>query len=363
MPMPSERFEPMPDLTPAKPQDMAFPAKEWEESTPASQGVDGAGLERALSYLSRHCGEDGIAEIAVVRNGRLIRKGERSGQSHNVWSCTKSFTGTVLGLLIDRGECSLDSPAADFLPSLEEEYSDVTLRHFATMTSGYDGGGDQSRNPFAPTRPLSPPGVEFRYRDSAMNQFAHLLTRIAGEPIEDLFRRCIADPIGINPSDWGWGDFGAIDGLRVNGGAGNQERGVHINALDLARFGHLFLREGVWQGRRLLSSSWTEEATKPQVPASIPSAGGKSAEGPGSYGFNWWTNGVRSDGSRRWPAAPPGAYAALGFNNNRCFIVPEWELVLVRLGRDGNIEESVYNGFFQLLGKALHPRGSEVKTR
>jgi CubicO group peptidase (beta-lactamase class C family) len=355
MPTPSEKRESIsPDICPPQlPGGMAFPAKEWEESTPAAQGMDGAGLERALSHLARHCGEDGIAEIAVVRNGFLIRKGERSGLSHNVWSCTKSFTGTVLGLLIDRGKCSLDSPAADFLPSLEEEYSDVTLRHFATMTSGYDGGGDQSRNPFAPARPLSPRGAEFRYWDSAMNQFAHLLTRIAGEPIEDLFRRCIADPLGIDPGAWKWGDFGTFGGLRINGGSGNQGKGIHISALDLARFGHLFLNQGLWEGRQLLSPSWTEQATKPQVPASIPAAVGKSAEGPGSYGFAWWTNGVRIDGTRRWPDAPPGAYAALGFNNNRCFVVPEWNLVLVRLGRDGNIDEEVYNTFFRLLAQAL----------
>jgi CubicO group peptidase (beta-lactamase class C family) len=332
---------------------MAFPVKEWEESTPEAQGVDGAGLERALSHLERHCGEDGIAEIAMVRNGRLVRKGERSGSGHNVWSCTKSFTGTVLGLLIDRGKCSLDSPAADFLPDLAHDYSAATLRHFASMTSGYDGGGDQSRAPFAPTRPLSAPGKEFRYWDSAMNQLAHLLTRVAGEPLEDLFRRCIADPIGIDPVRWDWGDFGTVGGLKVNGGAGNQGKGVRICSLDLARFGHLLLNGGLWDGRRLLSSFWVEQATTPQVPASIPSTGEKSADGPGSYGFTWWTNGVRAAGTRRWPDAPPGTYAALGFNNNRCFVVPEWNLVLVRLGRDGNIDESVYNAFFKLFGNTM----------
>lgn len=332
---------------------MAFPGKEWEESTPSAQGMDEEGLEEALFHLARHCGEDGIAEIAVVRNGRLIRKGEGSGFSHNVWSCTKSFTGAVLGLLIDQGRCDLDSPAAEFLPCLSPDYSTATLRHFATMTSGYDGGGDQSPTPFEPTRPLSAPGAEFRYWDSAMNQFAHLLTRVAGEPIEDLFQRCIADPIGIDPADWMWGDFGDVDGLRINGGAGNRKKGIHISALDLARFGHLFLNRGLWEDRQLLSSSWTEQATKPQVSPAIPSAGGKSEGGPGSYGFTWWTNGVRTDGTRRWPDAPPGTYAAVGFNNNRCFVVPEWNLILVRLGRDGNIDERVYSVFFKLLGETL----------
>jgi CubicO group peptidase (beta-lactamase class C family) len=187
-----------------------------------------------------------------------------------------------------------------------------------------------------------------------MNQLAHLLTRIAVEPIEELFRRCIADPLGIDRDAWSWGDFGNLGGLRVNGGAGNQRKGIRMCAQDMARFGLLYLNRGLWKDRRLLSATWTIEATALQVAVGVPAAGGKSAEGPGSYGFTWWTNGVRSDGTKRWRDAPAGTYAALGFNNNRCFIVPAWNLVLVRLGQDGNIDEGIYNDFFMQLGKTVH---------
>ncbi len=71
-----------------------------------------------------------------------------------------------------------------------------------------------------------------------MNMFALVLTRAAGEPLEQLFRRRIAEPIAMNPAGWRWGDFGEIGGVRVNGGAGNQDRQVFINARELARLGH-----------------------------------------------------------------------------------------------------------------------------
>jgi hypothetical protein len=60
-----------------------------------------------------------------------------------------------------------------------------------------------------------------------MNQFGHVLTRIAGEPLEELFRR-VAGAIGMNPKKWDWCDFGKVDGLVVNGGAGNHDKHVRI---------------------------------------------------------------------------------------------------------------------------------------
>jgi CubicO group peptidase (beta-lactamase class C family) len=332
---------------------MAFPGSLWEEVSPETQNVHSGRLEKALSYLARKTGKDGVSEVVVIRNGRLIWRGDRSAVRHSVWSCTKSFAGTVLGLLIDQGKCSLDSLAKDYLPELAPGYPAVSLGHFTTMTSGYDGGGDQSEKPFTPTQPLFAPGTQFRYWDSAMNQFLHVLTRIAGEPAGDLFRRSIADPAGFDPDGWVWGNFGAIGGVLVNGGAGNKGKGIDISALEMARFGHLFLNHGCWAGRQLLSAKWVDLATAAQVPPSVPCSGKRSSDGPGRYGFNWWTNGPGRYGRRRWPSAPPGTYAAKGFNNNRCFVIPEWNMVFVRLGQDGNVNERVYDVFFKLLRKSV----------
>jgi CubicO group peptidase (beta-lactamase class C family) len=154
-------------------QSMAFPDKEWETATPPSQGVNNAKLNVAIEYLKDHSGSDGVKELVVVRNGRLIWQGTNSDNMHGVWSCTKSFTSTVLGLLIDDGQCTLDTPAKSHLPALAETYPRVTLKHFATMTSGYRAVGDgwrkegythgPSETPFQPAaEPLfTPPGSAY----------------------------------------------------------------------------------------------------------------------------------------------------------------------------------------------------------
>lgn len=348
---------------------VVFPGKSWEETTPESRGLDSVRLGAALRYLEANSGPDGVREVVIIRNGYMIWNGDNIDKVHGVWSLTKSFTSTVLGLLIDDGKCTLDTLARDYLSSMVKAYPTVTLRHFTTMTSGYYAVGDEPRSSYthgpSPTSFLpsdtpwfTPPGSKYAYWDSAMNQFANVLTRTAGEPIEELFKRRIADPIGMNRDKWDWGDFGEVDGIVVNGGSGNGDNHVFISARELARFGHLFLNRGKWNSKQLLSASWVEAATKVQVPASLPWGHPESGiDGRGVYGFNWWINGVKPDGNRKWPDAPIGTYSASGYNNNDMFVIPEWNMVIVRLGldqaSDGAIGDAVYGTFLRKVGEAI----------
>jgi hypothetical protein len=167
---------------------MTFPGERWQEVAPESQSVDSAKLDEAISYLKSHSGSDGVTELVIIRNGCMIWKGTNIDKMHGVWSLTKSFTSTALGLLIDDGKAALDTLAKDHVPSMAPTYPDVTLRHFTTMTSGYYAVGDESRGsykhgpsttPFKPagTPLFRPPGSRYAYWDSAMNQFANVLTR------------------------------------------------------------------------------------------------------------------------------------------------------------------------------------------
>ena len=152
--------------------DAVFPGEQWQEAAPESQGVDSAKLNEAADWLARTVGKDGVNELVVIRHGRLIWKGNGIDKKHGVWSATKSFTSTVLGLLIADGKCTLDTRAAEVLPDLEPVYAGVTMRHFTTMTSGYRAVGDKttgsykhgpSSTPFDPNpQPLfSPSGSQF----------------------------------------------------------------------------------------------------------------------------------------------------------------------------------------------------------
>jgi hypothetical protein len=180
-----------------------------------------------------------------------------------------------------------------------------------------------------------------------MNKFAEALTVRAGEPLQDLFKRRIADPIGMNPAQWRWGNRGQQRDMMINGGAGNGNGHIFTSARELARFGLLFLNEGRWNGRQLVDSTWVREVTRPHV---------------GSYGMNWWSNGIQSDGTRKWPHAPASTFAALGHNNNHLFVVPEWGVVIVRLGldqKDVKMSDETWSEFFKRLGPGLtHARSA-----
>jgi len=347
--------------------DIVFPSEQWEETSPQSQSLDATKLAAAVDYLKQHSGRDGVRELMIVRNGRLVWKGDDIDKVHGIWSCTKSFTSTALGLLIEDGKCTLDTPAKQFVPELAERYPDVTLRHLTTMTSGYRAVGDEpkggylhgpSSTPFQPfDKPLfSPPGSRFAYWDSAMNMFGLVLTRAAGEPLETLFKRRVADPIGMNAKVWDWGDYATVEGVVVNGGSGNSGKHITISAREMARLGHLFLNKGNWNGKQLISAAWIDAATSVQIPAETPLGHPESnIDGRGVYGFNWWTNGERPDGQRIWPAAPTSTFAASGHNNNKLFVIPDWNMVIVRLGldeNDGKISDAVWSEFVRLVGGA-----------
>lgn len=350
---------------------MEYPGKQWTRVSPDEEGFDAGHLQEALDYLKSVSGSDGVREAMVISRGRVIWEGDRTDRVHGIWSCTKSFTSTCLGLLIDDGKCGLNTFAAKLAPELTANYPDVLLRHFATMTSGYRAVGDEttgsythgpSKTPFVPNeRPLfSPPGSRYAYWDSAMNEFAYVLTQAADEPLNELFKRRIADPIGMDPAQWRWGDFGVVNGLVINGGAGNNSKHVFISARQLARLGHLFLNQGNWNGRQLISSDWVRQATSVQVGPDIRNAWSESEiDGPGAYGFNWWRNGRRADGRLQWPGAPESTYAASGYNNNKLFVIPDWSLVIVRTGLDQSekkITDQEWGEFIKRIGRAREPK-------
>lgn len=347
--------------------EMAFPGEQWEEVTPENAGLNSTKLQEAIRHLEANTGKDGARELVIVRDGMIVWHGDNIDHVHGIWSCTKSFTSTMLGLLIEDGKCTLETTAASVLPEMKPHYPAVKLRHFTTMTSGYRAEGDNTRGsythgpsttPFTPSsEPLFPPGAAYAYWDSAMNQFGHVLTVLAGEPLDELFKRRIANPIQMNPAAWKWGHFGTHSGLRVNGGSGNNGRHIQISAREMARFGHLFLNYGRWKDRQLISSNWISAATSVQVAASVSNAWTRSKiAGPGFYGFNWWRNAEGPDGKMFWPGAPADTFCASGHNNNKLFVIPSWCMVIVRLGLDEGDRkwtDEAQGEFLRLVGSAI----------
>ena len=345
----------------------SLPQTDWEVRTPAELGVDGTALDEALAYLESESGQDGIEEVVVIRNGCLIWRGTDIDNAHSTWSVGKVFTSTALGLLVEDGLCTLSDLVSDVEPALASDYGQVTHEHFATMTSGYDGAGgprwasptptygDWSATPYQPGTPLFAPGTDYLYWDEAMMMFARALTRIAGEDLYELLDRRIAQPIGMT---WDWETEGTVDGITIRQGSGM----VIVSARELARFGQLFLRRGRWNDQQLVSEAWVDTATQSHVPTGVAlfettdwNDDHLGIDGRGVYGYHWWTNGIKADSTRDLPDAPLGTFYRTGYNHNMLVIIPEWHMVIVRLGVDGTPDNrmEIWNEVLRQIGAAM----------
>lgn len=335
--------------------EIVYPGATWTTAPAAAHGIDGESLTAAVEAIAAVCGKHGTRETMIIRNGQVLWQGEDIARLHPVWSCTKSFLSTCLGLLWDDGKIEPSMLVADILPELATHYPTVTLEHMATFTSGYGAGSD---DPTQAPPPMYAPGAAFHYSNQS-NVLAAALTKVAGESLYDLFQRRIGSVIGLTNADFRWGKQGHANPLAVNGGAGQPESGVHMSALGMARFGWLFCQGGVWEGKRLLSERYIAYATVPRLSPVPPPHDPKAwyVDLPGCYGLNWWVNGLNRKGERLWPAIPTSSFAAQGNKNNLCIIVPEWNLVLVRLGQDKIIDVRLFDRSLAILGDALRASG------
>jgi CubicO group peptidase (beta-lactamase class C family) len=284
------------------------------------------------------------ASVVIIRDGWVVAEWHElsalATTRYDVWSCTKSFTGTAYGALFgDRSDVGLDTPAYQHIPEghplSDPRKARITFRHLLTMTSGIPGesaglaavptragvGPFEAALGFAPCwarrwgeerwadQLLAEPGARWDYSDPA---FAHLgiaFTHLAGQQMRDYLRERVFEPIGIEAASWDLQGVGTRFGPHTNA-----HTGVHVSARELARLGYLMLRQGRWRERDVLRPEWVELATTP------------SQESNPSYGYTWWNNAAGTT----WPGAPRDAFAALGLHFNACYVVPSLDLVVAR---------------------------------
>jgi len=328
-----------------------YPGEAWEKATPESQGMDSRVIETCLNEFNKLCGSDGTSQVTIVRNGYLIWEGAHCNALHNVWSCTKSISSIVLGLLVDDGRVSVDTKLCEMLPELKNLYPDLTFRHVFSLVDGYQGLSEMY--PFAPREPRFRPKEFFHYDCDGLNQASRALTCLAGESMASLFSRRLAEPLQM--SRWFWGGYGILDGFEINGFSGTHYKGFHTTALDISRIGLLLLNEGRWKGKTLLSPEYIKEASSIQAGLTSPIYDPNDwyKELYGSYGLGFWVNGIQANGTRLFPALSSEIMLIQGNVNNFCFIIPEWNMVLTRLGTDLIIPADSYNRIFEVFKELI----------
>jgi hypothetical protein len=212
-----------------------------------------------------------------------------------------------------------------------EHMSHMRIRDLLTMTSGHENdmmdhlrardGTDWTAS-FLETKVEFPPGTHFRYNSAASYMLAAIVQKVAGTSVEEYLRPRLFDPLGFESYLWGK----SAEGVCLPGG-------LSVTTEGLARFGLLYLNEGKWNGRQLLSENWVKHATLRQT------ASGEGTEGnwDQGYGFQFWRNkgpGYRADGS-------------LG---QFCFVFPEHDVVLAMTSGTSDM-----NGVMDLVWEHLVP--------
>jgi CubicO group peptidase (beta-lactamase class C family) len=348
------------------------PGNAWEHRAPETVGLSAAAVQRAVEralasesaaprdLLENHRrtfgrephGEPvgpfrdrGGATGLILRHGYLVAEW---GEPHRVdvtFSVTKSFLSTVVGLAVDRGLIAdvhqpvgrttapivavTDAALSRFevLHPFESAHARaITWDHLLRQTSDWQGTlwgkpdwADRPRGDHAAwrARPRAEPGTVYAYNDVRVNLLALAALDAWREPLPQVLKRLVMDPIGASQT-WRWFGYDnswvVLDGVLVQSVSGGAHwgGGMFISARDMARFGLLTLRRGRWGDRQVLSESWIRAATTPGV--------------NDAYGYmNYFLN----TGRRALPSAPAEAFYHLGAGNNVIYVDPVHDIVIV----------------------------------
>jgi CubicO group peptidase (beta-lactamase class C family) len=314
-----------------------WPTAGWRTSSPAEQGMDAAKLSEMLEAVKSQ--NLNLHSLLVIRNGAIVSENYFGANDpntrHELYSCTKSFIATLVGMAIDKGAISgIGQPVVGFFPNrtfknASAMKSSLTLEHLLTMTSGLDWlEGDPTYQAMSMSRdwvgyvmdiPMrSLPGGQFNYCSGCSHVLSAIIQAETRMNTRDFAEKELFRPLGITNVRW---DADA-QGIPIGGW------GLQITPRDMAKLGYLYLHDGVWEGRQIVSSAWVKAATAKHTPT----------DGPLGYGYQWWTY-------PRW-----GAYAALGRYGQMIFVVPDLDLIVVTTAAAGG-----HDAIFGLIDQYIVP--------
>lgn len=316
---------------PAQTAGVPWPTTAWPRGA-----IDLAQPECFQALLNQAYGPERRGELGethallVVQRGRLVfdhyGDGFSGDQTHASWSMAKSITHALVGFLVAQGRLDIQAPAD--VPEWRapgDPRGAITLDQLLRMSSGLAfveeyapgkasdtiemlyGAGKADTAQFAAAFPLiHPPGAVFAYSSGTTNIVSRAAARALnafGPDFQAFMRAQLFEPLGMRSPVPKFDDAGVFIGSSY----------CFCTAEDFARFGLFYLRDGVWDGQRLLPPGWVDYARTP-----TPQQPG--ADGP--YGAHWWLG-----------HGGPGSFAAIGFESQATVVVPDLDLVVVRLGK------------------------------
>ena len=299
-----------------------WPTKGWEVSTPEAEGMDSAALARLVDAVGarRH------DSLLVARHGRIVAEAYyapfQTGVRHDLRSVTKSVVGTLIGVELQDGLMDgVDRKVVDLfsdrpLANIDDNKRAMTVENLLDMTSGLawrEGAytPDESimqmyhakdRTQFVLDQPMATkPGSWFVYNGGAPYVLSALITRRTGMSALKFAKDRLFEPLGITSFRWGPTDAqGVTDG----------ESGLFLEPRDMAKIGYLYLRGGMWEGKRIIPSSFIDRVRQGPV----------EANSYFHYGNLWWSRPERR------------AFMARGRHSQLILVLPDVDVVAVMTG-------------------------------
>ena len=340
---------------------------DWERRSPEEVGLDAAKLQAAVEWAKTQETEQMPKDFStqeeifgkmlgplpadraatngiILKDGYIVAEWGDTKRPDPTYSVAKSFLSTILGITIDKGMIEdIHDPVAKYVQDGgydSEQNRKVTWEQHARQTTEWEGelwgkkhdfvGKEEYGRGERKPRELQEPGTYYEYNDVRINRLALSLLRLWEKPLPEVLEDEIMDPIDASDT-WRWVPYHnskvMINGTEMPSVSGGTRwgGGLWINTRDEARFGYLFLRNGRWDDKQLVSEAWVKEATTQRGPV-----------GP-DYGYLWWLN---TEG-KAWPNAPTTSYAALGAGQNTIWIDPEHDIVIVWRWHNGNQDELI----------------------
>src|SRR5258708_22287672 len=299
-----------------------WPTKSWQVSSPEEQGIDSASLARLVETVGTYKQDS----LMIIRHGRIVAEAYYApyvaGISHDLRSVTKSVVGTLTAIQLQTGSLdSVDHPVIDLFSDKEIQNADdrkkaMTVQSLLDMTSGIEWVerlytpdetimrmyASPDRTAFVLNQPMAgAPGAKFNYNGGNPYLLSAMINRKSGQNALDFAKKELFEPLGIKSAKWG-----PLDAQGVTNG----ESRLFLSPHDMARFGYLYLHNGMWEGKRIIPLSWVERVKEGKV----------AATNGFHYGNLWWS----------FPEM--GAYMARGRHSQLILVIPRLDVVAVMTG-------------------------------
>ncbi len=277
------------------------PSRRLPRCLPTEVGLDPTGV---LAFLRAAEAAGSMHSFMILRHGKVAAEGSwrpyGARYPHMLFSLSKGFTATALGMAIEEGLLTLDAPVVSFFPEQappnpSPNLAAMRVRHLLTMTTGHaeDTIGRTTRSTetdwvrtFLSLPVEHEPGSPFVYNSGATYMLSAIIQKVTGQRLLDYLKPRLFGPLGTTAMTWDT----CPKGINTGGW------GLSVRIEDIAKFGQLYLQRGVWQGKRVVPEKWVVQATSKQVSNGTD----PQSDWAQGYGFQFWRcrhNAYRGDGA------------------------------------------------------------------